>query len=214
MMNLRLENIREEYKQSELHEDRVKSDPIEQFNHWFGEALLAKVPEVNAMTLATADSKGFPNARIVLLKHASEDGFSFFTNYVSEKGEELAKNPQVALVFFWPQLERQVRIMGQVEKLSVQESSIYFHSRPVGSQLGAWASPQSKEIVSREYLQERLGELELEYADKEVPKPPYWGGYLVKPFRIEFWQGRPNRLHDRIQYKLKDNHWVIARLAP
>ncbi|WP_028298111.1 pyridoxamine 5'-phosphate oxidase [Olivibacter sitiensis] len=213
-MDLHLEDIREEYKQAELHESSVKANPLEQFDIWFKEALLAKVPEVNAMTLATADSKGIPNARIVLLKHASEEGFSFYTNYVSEKGEEMAKNPFVALVFFWSQLERQVRVLGQVEKLSVQESTAYFHSRPIGSQLGAWASPQSKEIPNREYLQKRIKELETEYEGNEVPKPPHWGGYLVRPFRVEFWQGRPNRLHDRIRYELVDNNWEIVRLAP
>lgn len=213
-MTLHLEDIRQEYRKSELHEAQVNGNPIVQFSKWFEDAVHAQVPEVNAMTLATCNNAGIPSARIVLLKGVSERGFSFFTNYLSEKGEDMAKNPNVALVFFWQQLERQVRIAGSIEKLSVQESTIYFHSRPKGSQLGAWASTQSEEIPNREHLQKRLAALELEYTDKQVPKPPHWGGYVVKPTSMEFWQGRPSRLHDRIRYTLHDQDWKIARLAP
>jgi pyridoxamine-phosphate oxidase len=210
-----IQNLRQDYSSATLSEQEINTDPVKQFDKWFKEALKASVPEPNAMTLATATSDGRPSARIVLLKGYTSDGFVFYTNYLSRKGKELTKNPLAALVFFWESLERQVRIEGTIEKLSREQSEAYFHSRPKGSQIGALASPQSQEISGREILDDKMQQLEAEYADKEVPKPSYWGGYIVKPRLIEFWQGRSSRLHDRIVYKKTDNkNWKIVRLAP
>lgn len=210
-----LENLRKDYRAEQLTEKEVKSNPIEQFDHWFDEALKAGVLEPNAMTLATSSPDGKPSARIVLLKGFNHDGFVFYTNYLSRKGKELAKNPVVSLVFFWPELERQVRIEGTIEKVSKEDSENYFKSRPKESQIGALASPQSQVIDNRSQLEKNLEELTKKYADQEVPKPSYWGGYLVKPQVIEFWQGRPSRLHDRIVYRKADkSNWKIVRLAP
>ena len=210
-----IQNLRQDYSSATLTEQEINTDPVKQFDKWFKEALKASVPEPNAMTLATATSDGRPSARIVLLKGYTSDGFVFYTNYLSRKGKELTKNPLAALVFFWESLERQVRIEGTIEKLSREQSEAYFHSRPKGSQIGALASPQSQEISGREILDDKMQQLEAEYADKEVPKPSYWGGYIVKPRLIEFWQGRSSRLHDRIVYKKTDNkNWKIVRLAP
>lgn len=210
-----IQNLRQDYSASTLSENSTKGDPIKQFEQWFNEALEAKLHEPNAMTLSTATINGKPSARIVLLKGFHTGGFIFFTNYLSRKGKEIAKNPQGALTFFWGGLERQVRIEGTIEKVSKEESEKYFHSRPKGSQVGAVVSPQSQEIESRELLEKKWNELEAEYADKEVPKPSYWGGYILNPQVVEFWQGRPSRMHDRILYKKTDKKtWKKVRLAP
>ena len=210
-----LHSLRAEYTAASLSEANTKANPIKQFEMWFNEALEANVPEGNAMMLATATNDGRPSARIVLLKGFSDAGFIFFTNYLSRKGKEINKNPVAALTFFWPALERQIRIEGIIEKVSKDESEKYFHSRPQDSQIGALASPQSQEIPDRKTLEDKWTELAAEYEGKEVPKPSYWGGYILKPRMIEFWQGRPSRLHDRIVYKKIDNkNWKKARLAP
>jgi len=210
-----IENLRVDYTVASLSESNTKADPIKQFELWFNEAQEAKVPEINAMTLSTATQDGRPSARVVLLKGIYETGFVFYTNYLSRKGKEITKNPVGALTFFWPSMERQVRIEGTIEKVSKEQSEKYFHSRPKSSQVGALASPQSQEIESRDVLEKKWTDLEAEYEGKEVPKPSYWGGYVVKPRMIEFWQGRPSRLHDRILYKKIDNkNWKKVRLAP
>jgi pyridoxamine 5'-phosphate oxidase len=208
-------DIRKEYMKQTLLENDVDANPFAQFNKWWYEALNSDLDEVNAMTLATASAAGVPSARIVLLKAATEEGFVFFTNYNSSKGRELAENPRASLVFFWSPLERQICIEGTVEKVSSGESDEYFMSRPEGSRVGAWVSPQSTVIASRAIVEERLAQYQQEFAGGNIPRPPYWGGYIVKPAQIEFWQGRPNRLHDRIQYTLQaDGDWKIERLAP
>lgn len=210
-----IQNLRQDYRSASLSENEVSKNPYQQFEKWFQEALQAEVLEPNAMTLATANKDGIPSARIVLLKEFTEEGFVFYTNYKSKKGKEIESNPYAALIFFWADLERQIRIEGVVEKVSEEESNQYFYSRPKGSQLGALTSPQSKTIPNREFLEEKLAHLEKEYQDKEVDKPIYWGGYRVIPNRIEFWQGRSNRLHDRIVYiQEKDQSWKFERLAP
>ncbi|HSF55782.1 MAG TPA: pyridoxamine 5'-phosphate oxidase [Algoriphagus sp.] len=211
---MKLSEIRKEYTIKSLDINDVSFDPFHQFRVWLDEAIDSEVPEVNAMCLSTIGLNGFPNARIVLLKEM-DHGFVFFTNYESEKGQEIAANPKASLTFFWPELERQVRIMGELEKVSAEESDKYFHSRPMGSQIGAWASPQSKEIANREELTGRLEDLEKRFATETITRPPNWGGYRLLPFRIEFWQGRPSRLHDRICFKKQENeNWAISRLAP
>ncbi|MDB5021444.1 MAG: pdxH [Pedobacter sp.] len=209
-----LQNLRQEYRSSELLQQDVDQNPMDQFKKWFTDALNAQLYEPNVMTLATADPYGKPSARIVLLKGFDEHGFNFYTNYDSKKGSELKQNPQAALVFFWAELERQVRIEGMVSKLDPEVSTEYFHSRPKGSQIGAMVSPQSQVISSREALEQQVLALKAQYADLEVPRPEHWGGYLVEPQHIEFWQGRPSRLHDRISYDLVDGVWIINRLAP
>jgi len=210
-----IESLRQEYRLASLSEDTVAPDPVSQFSKWFSEALDAHMTEPNAASLATVSADGKPSVRILLLKGFDDKGFIFYTNYLSRKGRELAKNPYAALVFFWAELERQVRIEGVVEKLSKEESLRYFHSHPKASQLGALVSPQSQEIEGREVLEEKLKVLEEKYAAIEIPKPSHWGGYILKPQTVEFWQGGPGRLHDRIVYRKSDkNNWKIVRLAP
>ena len=214
-MDSSIADLRQNYTRAGLSEADVNSDPIEQFKTWFEQALDANLIEPNAMTIATATPEGKPTARIVLLKGVSDLGFVFYTNYESQKGQQLIANPYAALVFLWDKLERQVRIEGEVEKLSTEESAEYFHSRPKGSQLGAIASDQSRIIPNREILEQRLSELQEKYADETVPLPEHWGGFRVVPNRIEFWQGRPSRLHDRLVYDLQDDgSWQINRLSP
>lgn len=207
-------DIRKDYKLQSLHENEVAANPTDQFTTWWNEAISSNIDEVNAMTLATASITGKPDARIVLLKGYDEKGFVFFTNYQSRKAQELAANPFATLVFFWKELERQVRIEGTVEKIAAADSDAYFNSRPVGSRIGAWASPQSTVISDRTLLEENVKQLELQYADGNIPRPEHWGGYVVKPTQVEFWQGRSSRLHDRIRYELKNDIWIIERLAP
>ncbi len=213
-MDQSIADIRKDYKLRSLLEEDVLSDPIEQFTTWWEEAVKSKIEEVNAMTLATASTEGVPSARIVLLKGLTKEGFIFFTNYRSDKGKELEINPKAALVFFWKELERQVRIEGTVSKVSVEESEAYFTSRPVASKIGAWASPQSTFIPGRNVLEENVLKYKEKFGEENIPKPPHWGGYIVRPFRMEFWQGRRSRLHDRILYMLDNNNWTINRLAP
>lgn len=209
-----LQTIRNNYTYSALNEKDVDSNPIQQFIKWFNEALALKVLEPTGMTLATVNPEGKPSTRIVLLKGVDERGFTFYTNYTSQKGSEIQHNNQVSLLFFWPELERQIRIEGIAKKLSKEESEKYFHSRPRASQIGAVASPQSKVINNREVLNNRNKDLEIEFNEKEIPMPTYWGGYLITPQQIEFWQGGSGRLHDRLQYVKEDEDWKITRLAP
>lgn len=210
-----IENLRTDYQKHSLSELDIKKDPFEQFELWFDEALKAEVMEANAMTLATASKEGIPSARIVLLKGFDANGFSFYSNYLSKKGKDLAKNPYASIVFFWPELQRQIRIDGKVAKLSKEESEKYFNSRPFESRIGAISSPQSQVIPNRESLDVVYKNMEEKYKGKHVPKPAHWGGYLLSPISIEFWQGRPSRLHDRMKYILMEKgKWKIERLAP
>lgn len=213
-MDKSIADIRKDYKLKSLLEEDVLNHPIEQFNSWWNEALNSKIQEVNAMTLATATADGIPSARIVLLKGITAQGFVFFTNYLSHKGRELAKNPNAALVFFWKELERQVRIEGTVEKVSDADSEAYFASRPVASRIGAWASPQSTPIAGRNIIEENVLKYQAQFGEGNIPRPPHWGGYVVKPLKVEFWQGRQSRLHDRILYTRQNEKWAIERLAP
>lgn len=208
-------DLRTEYKMQTLLEEDVDADPVKQFEKWWDDALKSEIYEANAMTLATVDADMVPSARIVLLKGFDEKGFVFFTNYNSQKGSELARNDRACLVFFWKELERQVRVTGIAEKISAEESIAYFNSRPDGSKIGAWASPQSLVVAGKAWLKETFDYYMERFKHGEIPRPPHWGGYRVKPFRVEFWQGRPNRLHDRILYtSAEDNSWKIERLAP
>ena len=210
-----LTDLRREYASHALSEDQADPDPIRQFTSWFDEAVSAQLLDVNAMTLATVSSAGDPAARIVLLKGFDQHGFVFFTNYDSAKGRDLAATPRACLLFFWVELERQVRITGSVTKVSTAESDEYFHSRPVESQIGAWASAQSTTVADRAALETRYAELSAQHAGQVVPLPPFWGGYRVKPECIEFWQGRPSRLHDRLLYlRQADGSWARSRLSP
>jgi pyridoxamine 5'-phosphate oxidase len=207
-------DLRLDYTQQSLDLADLNPNPVGQFQTWFDQAVAAQVPEPNAMTLATATPEGMPSARIVLLKALDLRGFVFYTNYQSHKGQELAANPQAALVFLWHELERQVRIQGAVVKIDPAESDAYFYSRPIGSQLGAWASDQSTVIQERAVLEQREADLQVEYANLAIPRPPHWGGYRVQPRVIEFWQGRSSRLHDRLRYQHTDSGWQIDRLSP
>jgi pyridoxamine 5'-phosphate oxidase len=207
-------DLREEYTRAGLRESDADPDPIEQFRGWFEEALGANLYEPNATTLATATSDGRPSARVVLLKGFDERGFVFYTNYEGRKARELEENPYCALVFYWGELERQVRVEGRVSRVSEEESDAYYRSRPLGSRLGAWASEQSCPVGDRAILEERLRALEDEYREREVTRPPFWGGYRIEPEAVEFWQGRENRLHDRLLYRQSDEGWSIVRLQP
>lgn len=207
-------DIRRDYKLKHLDEQQVSPDAMKQFESWWNEAVNSNIDEVNAMTLATSDKNGSPAARIVLLKGYTENGFIFFTNYDSHKGKQLSENPKASLVFFWKELERQIRITGSVEKISAEESDAYFNSRPQMSKIGAWASPQSTVIADRNIIENRFQSLTEKFADQPVDRPEHWGGYIVHPSSIEFWQGRPSRLHDRILYIKQNNSWKIERLAP
>jgi len=213
-MTRSIADLRQNYTLQALNGADVDPDPIRQFQRWLDQAIAAELPEPNAMTLATATRDGIPSARIVLLKGLDARGFAFYTNYESRKGQELADNPQAALVFLWTVLERQVRIEGQVEKVAAAETDAYFQSRPLASRLGAWASEQSRVIRDREVLEQRFAELKATYADETVPRPLHWGGYRVIPRQIEFWQGRTSRLHDRLRYRLEQGNWLLERLAP
>lgn len=209
-------DLRQNYHSDILLEAEAKTNPFEQFKLWFSEVLDSKIREPNAMTLATASKDGQPSARIVLLKGYGEEGFTFYTNYESRKGKELAENPHVALLFFWDVLERQIRIEGKAVFVSSEDSDNYFNMRPKASQIGALASPQSQVIASREIIEENVKKLTQKFeAEEKVPRPEHWGGYLVVPSKFEFWQGRPSRLHDRLQYILSENgEWQMERLAP
>ena len=209
-----LANIRKDYSLKSLEIQDVASDPLQQFRYWMEEAIQAEALEVNAMCLSTISKDGFPNSRIVLLKELDE-GFVFFTNYESSKGKELAASPKASLTFFWPEIERQVRVVGTIGKISEMESDTYFFSRPISSQIGAWASPQSQEIPDRTVIEDSQKRLEEEFKLNPIQRPAHWGGYRLIPHRIEFWQGRPSRLHDRISYELEGGtNWKKVRLAP
>jgi pyridoxamine 5'-phosphate oxidase len=211
---MKIADLRKNYTQAGLLESDILANPFEQFQLWFEQAVAADLLEPNAMTVATVTTEGRPSARIVLLKAVDDRGFVFYTNYNSQKGVELQNCPYAALVFLWGDLERQVRIEGKIEFVSESEATSYFHSRPTSSQLGAWASEQSTIIEDRSILEQKLQRLETEYHDREIPKPPHWGGVRVIPHEIEFWQGRPSRLHDRLRYRLVADKWQIERLAP
>jgi len=214
-MPTNIAEIRRDYSHKSLSENDVDANAIKQFERWWNEAVNSSIDEVNAMTLATASIDALPSARIVLLKEFNEKGFVFFTNYESYKAQQLAENPKACLVFFWKELERQIRITGLIEKISSKQSDDYFQSRPASSRIGTWASPQSRVIENRDWLDEKFNALVTKMEGSKIPRPPHWGGYIVKPVVIEFWQGRPSRLHDRIQYTLEENgEWKIERLAP
>jgi pyridoxamine 5'-phosphate oxidase len=207
-------DIRKDYQLKSLSEHEVAENPFAQFSVWWNEAVQSEIVEVNAMALSTVTSGGKPSSRIVLLKGYDEHGFVFFTNYSSDKGQQISQNHFAALLFFWKELERQVRIEGVVSKVLDEESDAYFNSRPVGSRLGAWASPQSQKISDREVLNKELKKFTEQFDQEDIPRPTHWGGYRVKPTKIEFWQGRSNRLHDRILYEQVNDNWLVSRLAP
>lgn len=208
-------DIRKDYMLKSFLETDAKTNAIEQFSCWWQDAIASEIDEVNALTLCTSTADGKPSGRIVLLKGYDSDGFVFFTNYNSYKGKTLEANSQACMVFFWKELERQVRIDGIIKKVSAEENDAYYFSRPIGSQVGAWASPQSSVIENREVIEKNVQKYEREFANKPITRPEHWGGYRLKPDCIEFWQGRPSRLHDRLQYSLQENgQWKIERLAP
>ncbi|MEZ5657638.1 MAG: pyridoxamine 5'-phosphate oxidase [Burkholderiaceae bacterium] len=208
-----LARLRQEYKLAELDESHLDSDPLRQFQRWFDEARAAQIAETNAMSVASVGADGRPSVRILLLKGLEQGGFTFYTNYESRKGHEFAANDAAALLFFWAPLERQVRIEGRIEKVPPEESDAYFRVRPVGARFGAWASKQSEVIASRAVIEQRLAETQTRFGD-EPPRPPHWGGYRVMPDVLEFWQGRENRLHDRLRYRRSGDGWQIERLSP
>ena len=211
---MNLNSIRKEYKYAELKKSQVAKSPFDQFEQWLNEAIKAGLPYPTAMSFSCIGISGFPETRIVLLKFFDESGFVFFTNYNSDKGKSVERNPVAGLHFFWPELERQVRITGHIVKSSEEISDDYFKFRPETSRLAAWASEQSKEIPSRHYLEEQFEQFSKKFQGQEIPRPGFWGGYVVKPVKIEFWQGRENRLHDRILYEKQNDTWQIKRLAP
>ncbi len=214
MNKMNLADIRTDYTKHGLLEKDLAVDPFTQFGRWFDQALSAHIDEPNAMTLATASLDGQPSARVVLLKGFDQNGFVFYSNYESRKGRELDQNNKAALLFFWSSLERQIRIEGVIEKVSVEESKQYFDSRPEGSRIGAWSSRQSASISSRDILEENFNKFSQSFAQQDIPLPPYWGGYRLKPHVFEFWQGRESRLHDRLRYRFADDRWHIDRLSP
>lgn len=207
-------HLRQDYSQSQLDEQSVFGSPVDQFEKWMQEALISDIKEPNAMSLATINPQGRPESRIVLLRGFDASGFRFFTNYGSAKAKGLEANPFAALTFFWPELERQIRIEGAVTKTSAEESDVYYNSRPRGNRLGAWASPQSEELADRSVLEGLHARFNAQFEGKDVPRPENWGGFRLNPDRIEFWQGRPSRLHDRVCYKKEGEEWAIVRLAP
>jgi pyridoxamine 5'-phosphate oxidase len=214
-MNRDISSIRKDYQLASLDEASTASNPMDQFEQWWEEAIQSNIDEVNAFTLSTIGLNGAPQARVVLLKGFTPSGFIFYTNYESNKGKEIEANPNVAMNFFWKELERQVRITGTIKKASTEDSEKYFHSRPIGSQVGAWSSPQSQVIPDRTYLENLMNENLEKYKEGNVPLPPHWGGYIIHPTNIEFWQGRSSRLHDRLHYSLQADHsWTKVRLAP
>lgn len=213
-MDSEIANLRNEYSKAQLDLNKTADNPIQQFRNWFNEALKARVPEPSAMIVSTASPDGKPSARVLLLKDITENGFVFFTNYNSRKGKEIEKNPFASFTFFWPELERQVRIEGRLKKVDTMASDAYFRSRPRGSQIGAWASPQSEEIPDREILIKQEKHYQETYEGKDIPRPEHWGGYELIPDRLEFWQGRQSRLHDRIVYTWENSSWTRKRLAP
>jgi len=213
-LRLYINTLRHDFSKQTLDEKDVNPNPFLQFEKWFKEAVDAHVNEPNAMTVATATKQGKPSARILLLRNFNENGFVFYTNYNSSKGGNISENPQAALLFFWPELERQVRIEGVLEKQSAEDSDVYFQTRPRTSKLGAWTSPQSKVVANRNELDEAYQKMESKFPDENVPRPEHWGGYILKPISIEFWQGRPSRMHDRILYSKIADNWKIERLAP
>ena len=213
-MNKDIASIRRDYQLATLDESSTSAHPMSQFEHWWEEAIASNIDEVNAFVLSTIDANRAPASRVVLLKGYTPEGFIFFTNYESNKGIEMEAHPVVAINFFWKELERQVRITGSVQKIASSESEAYFHSRPVSSQIGAWSSPQSQVIPDRTFLEKLFASNTEKYASGIVPLPPHWGGYIVHPTQMEFWQGRSSRLHDRIRYTLSNNEWIKDRLAP
>ena len=213
-MNKDIASIRRDYQLATLDESSTSAHPMSQFEHWWEESIASNIDEVNAFVLSTIDANRAPASRVVLLKGYTPEGFIFFTNYESNKGIEMEAHPVVAINFFWKELERQVRITGSVQKIASSESEAYFHSRPVSSQIGAWSSPQSQVIPDRAFLENLVASNTEKYASGIVPLPPHWGGYIVHPTQMEFWQGRSSRLHDRIRYTLSNNEWIKERLAP
>ncbi len=211
---MKIDHIRETYSRGVLHRSEMDSNPLAMFTTWMEQAITARINEPTAVVISTTGTDGFPQSRVVLLKSFDENGFIFFTNYLSQKGKALNRDPRIALLFFWPELQRQVRITGTASLTTENESSDYFYSRPLHSRLGAWASEQSEEISSRAYLEKQFDECTSRYASGDVPKPPHWGGFRISPVRYEFWQGRENRLHDRLVYLPEGDKWRIVRLAP